>query len=310
MKKLRHVITLFTKLLGLNYIFTKIWFQYLGIFYGIKIVFFEKKISLIKKNKIIKIKSTDGNFGSLGIVVRDFDDFYKTILPTTDQNGSEIIDFTIPKFHKLLNNDEFFFHDICEPITVTNIYLEKANLKGGETVFDIGTYCGTQTVFFSKLVGSKGRVFGFEPDPDSFKSLSINLNNHSLKNVISLNYGVYSTDGEVGFNGGGAMAASVSLDSNSKISVRRLDSIANEFNLKQVDFIKMDIEGSEIDVLDSSREFIAKFKPRFIIEPHFIDGKINTSLVVQIFSELNYNVELIKQGSFNYQPLIYTFPKK
>ena len=178
MKKLRYIISKIANLIGLNNLFTKIWFRYLGIFYSVKIAFLEEKIILIKKNKIIEIKSTKGNFGSVGIVVRDFDNFYKTILPTINENGFEIIDFTLPKFHSLLDNDEFYFHDICEPLSVTNIYLEKANLRGGETVLDIGTYCGTQTVFFSRLVGSKGRVFGFEPDSESFKSLSININNN------------------------------------------------------------------------------------------------------------------------------------
>ena len=106
------------------------------------------------------------------------------------------------------------------------------------------------------------------------------------------------------------MGAGVSSDSNTKIAVRRLDTIAREFNLLQVDFIKMDIEGSEIEVLNSSKEFINKFKPRFVIEPHFIDGKINTNLLVSILEELNYTVEIIKQGSFDYQPLIYAYPNK
>lgn len=139
MKKLRYIISKIANLIGLNNLFTKIWFRYLGIFYSVKIAFLEEKIILIKKNKIIEIKSTKGNFGSVGIVVRDFDNFYKTILPTINENGFEIIDFTLPKFHSLLDNDEFYFHDICEPLSVTNIYLEKANLRGGETVLDIGT---------------------------------------------------------------------------------------------------------------------------------------------------------------------------
>ena len=62
--------------------------------------------------------------------------------------------------------------------------------------------------------------------------------------------------------------------------MKTLDTIADEFKLKRCDFIKMDIEGSEIQVLKSSKEFIKKFKPKLIIEPHFINGELNTNLII------------------------------
>lgn len=197
---------------------------------------------------------------------------------------------------------------------MTNIYIEKANLIGeGEVVIDIGCYCGTQTVFYSELVGKNGLVLGFEPDSISFDSLNKNIGqSFNKQNIIIQQIGIYNFDGEISFTGNGSMGSMIQIgdtkSNNDKIKVKTLETIANEFKLQRCDFIKMDIEGSEIEVLQSSKSFINKFKPKFIIEPHFINDKLNTDIIVSIFNTINYKTEILKQGNFDYQPLIFAYP--
>jgi FkbM family methyltransferase len=110
------------------------------------------------------------------------------------------------------------------------------------------------------LVGENGQVLGFEPDDDSFDSLSKNIKQSKFsENIIIQKTGVYDFDGEISFSGNGSMASKIETNSTSalkKIKVKTLDTIADEFKLKRCDFIKMDIEGSEIQVLKSSKEFL------------------------------------------------------
>ena len=307
---IRNIVKKVAKIFGLEFFFTKQWFNYLAYKNGIAVSYQKSSITLSKKDEKIIICRTEKSFGSIGIVVRDFDDFFETLVPNVIQNIN-VIDFSKPKFHTLKrDNDKFFFHDICEPIAVTDIYVSKAALKEGDIVLDIGSYCGTQTVFFSKLVGKTGAVFAFEPDAVTFQSLSKNIAEHKCSNITALNIGLYSSDGEIGFSGDSGMGASISSEAAFKIKVRRLDAICKEYNLQKIDFIKMDIEGAEIDVLKSSKEVIQKYKPRFIIEPHFIDGILNDNQIIAIFNELNYETQTLKQGSFDYQPLLYCYPKE
>ncbi len=93
------------------------------------------------------------------------------------------------------------------------------------------------------------------------------------------------------------------------IFVAKIDTIVSKYNIEKVDFIKIDIEGAELQVLKSSENFIKKFKPKFIIEPHFIDGVLNKNQIVDFFTNIDYNTSIIEQGDFDYQPLIYAYSK-
>lgn len=273
------------------------------------------KIYLRKKGKIIIINSNDDDFGATGIVVRDYDNFFRSIVA-----NNNIIDFSIPNYHLMTNGRKYFFHDICEPLTTTEIYLGVANLKGqGEVVLDLGAYCGTQTVDYSFAVGPTGKVIAFEPDATSFLSLQENIKNATNSNIALHKKAVYSHDGIIKFRTTGGMASSViknddnshykendeSVISNQEVECITLDTIAKVHNLERCDFIKMDIEGSELEVLMSSIKFITRYSPAFIIEPHKINGKMNTEEIIDFFNGINYRCEKLKQGAQSYQPLLF-----
>lgn len=299
------------KLIGLDILSTKLWFKYLGLKNGISIKYLDRTIELTKNKDKIIIAKGESFFGSIGIVVRDFQNFFETVKPIKASDGNNVIDFSVPKFHQSFrNNDEFFFHDICEPITVTDIYTTVFPLQEGNVVFDIGAYCGTQTVYFSRLVGNTGKVLAFEPDKTTFQSLKTNIEKHNLSNTRILNVGIFSHDGEVRFSGQSSMGSSIDDTGTISIQVNTLATVCQENSISKIDFIKMDIEGAEIDVLESSIEVIKKFKPCFIIEPHFKNGVLNDTEMLTIFKQLDYGVKILKQGEFDYQPLIYAFPNK
>jgi len=289
---------------GLN-----LWYFYLSLSNKVSLTFFNKRIILTKGKNRIVLNGSRKNFGSTGVVIRDFDAFFYTVKSKSNE-GYDVVDFSTFFLHQMRSSDELFYsHDIIDPEIVTNIYIEKGQINPGSVVLDLGTYIGTQTVKFSKIVGDLGKVYAFDPDTTSFDVLLKNIELHRCKNIIPLNYGLYDQNGEVGFDSSGMMGSGVNVNSINTIQVHTLEYFVKKYDISKIDFIKMDIEGSEMAVLKSSIEIINRFKPRFIIEPHYVNGILNDNEIVSLFSNINYSVEVVKQGSFDYQPLIYAYPK-
>jgi hypothetical protein len=76
-----------------------------------------------------------------------------------------------------------------------------------------------------------------------------------------------------------------------------MQDIIFENQLSKIDFIKMDIEGSELEALYSSEEVFTRFRPKIIIEPHYINGILCSEEIYKFFEKLNYSCERIQQGS-------------
>lgn len=64
-------------------------------------------------------------------------------------DGEECVDYSIPKEHILKHSGlKFYFNSLPESDETTNVYLEKAMIKEGMVVFDLGAYCGATSYFF------------------------------------------------------------------------------------------------------------------------------------------------------------------
>ena len=142
-------------------------------------------------------------------------------------------------------------------------------IKPGDVVLDVGAHIGTHAVFFSQRVGVDGRVFAFEPQRLSFHLLCGNAALNNLMNLKCLNLALGSrtetievpvVDPMREFNFG-----SVSVDTGragEPILMTTIDSLG----LTKCDFIKIDVEGLEGEVLDGAQYTIAKYRPLLFLE--------------------------------------------
>ena len=124
-------------------------------------------------------------------------------------------------------------------------------------VLDIGANIGTHTIPISKHVD---RVMAFEPDPDNFDLLVKNLAMTMCKNVTTAPVAIADTTTQVGtlFDYG-----KTTLTGAGNIPCTSIDEIQD---LPKVDFVKIDVEGMELQVLQGMRNTIAKDKPQMLIE--------------------------------------------
>jgi FkbM family methyltransferase len=148
------------------------------------------------------------------------------------------------------------------------ILLKFLSQKKGETVIDCGAHIGKYTILASKLVGPKGKVIAIEPCPENYRILMSNLKLNKCKNVYPINAAVWEKNKKVRlFLADISSKHSMRIKSKNFIDVRgiRLDSLFKNLKLKKVDWIKIDVEGVEIETVKSLGKDLEKVK-NIIIE--------------------------------------------
>jgi FkbM family methyltransferase len=140
-------------------------------------------------------------------------------------------------------------------------------LKDGMTVLDIGAHCGFYSMLASKRVGSSGRVIAFEPSPRERTRLERNLKRNGCTNVriepfaLSCEVGVRELFLVEGSETGCNSLKPPALDQPTKsihVEATTLDHYLRNNGIERVDFVKLDVEGGERDVLRGARTLFEK----------------------------------------------------
>jgi FkbM family methyltransferase len=154
--------------------------------------------------------------------------------------------------------------------------------SAAQTVVDVGANAGIFATVAGSWVGPLGRLVAVEPNPIVVGRLRRNLHQNGLDSrSVVIAAGLSDHEGratlQVGANTATGTLASSSVDAGAlhfEVIVRSLDAIADELNLQRVDLLKIDVEGSEIAVLDGAQGVLARCQ-RAVIEVSFpsdVDG--------------------------------------
>lgn len=142
----------------------------------------------------------------------------------------------------------------------------KRALRAGMTVVDVGAHFGYFTVLFARKVGKSGRVYAFEPDPTSFQFLE--RNTKRFENVACVEAAVVDRNATVTLyrskkSSHNSLWVRNTGASNGSVSVKaaRLDDAVGD---AVADFVKIDAEGCEIEVLDSMQRLLER-SPNIIL---------------------------------------------
>ena len=137
-------------------------------------------------------------------------------------------------------------------------------IRPGMTVVDGGANVGFFTLLMSRLVGETGTVLAFEPDKRNLAKLRHNLSINDIRNCRVFEEALYSYGGVLYFNEVEDNGEShISNNKESAVPVRTM--ALNELHPMNINFIKLDIEGSEFDALMGAEKILA-YKPNVIVE--------------------------------------------
>ncbi len=182
----------------------------------------------------------------------------------------------------------------------------------GGIVVDAGSYLGDHTIAYLNKVGLKGIVLSFEPFQEAMECQIYNLKDYS--NIVFCSMALGSKAGFVKTScTNNNFGMTTVEESEEGIEVMRLDDCVLFQELK-LDFLKIDCEGMEIDVLQGAKETIEKFKPVMFIEvnEHTLKAKGYTKNdLLQTIHDLGYTYRNVyeEQGLDDEQFDVLCFPK-
>lgn len=134
------------------------------------------------------------------------------------------------------------------------------------TILDIGSNIGNHAIFFDKILRAK-EVIVIEPNPIAIHGLKINISLNQCKNINDRYLGVGLANGcfkaEIRIPENNLGGAFLQMSTNKGVPVEKGDRF---FSRKKIDFIKIDVEGLEVDVLDGLSKTIEKNRPAIFIE--------------------------------------------
>jgi FkbM family methyltransferase len=149
-------------------------------------------------------------------------------------------------------------------------------LREGMNVLDIGAHHGLYTLLASKLVGRSGKVFAFEPSPRERKRLKQHLKLNACANVKVEDFALGSVDGladlfvvdgEEDYCNSLRPPAVRAKTRKVAVEISTLDGFLERERIGRVDFIKIDVEGAELEVLKGASKLLdSRERPVFLIE--------------------------------------------
>jgi FkbM family methyltransferase len=232
-----------------------------------------------------------------------------------DDSGKRfrLLKISMPRYNSKLycridTNDYFVTHE-------TDI-IDRFGPKEGDIAVDVGAHIGRYTIISSKRVGLNGKVIAIEAHPENYEILRKNIQLNGLTNVISLNYAanskeeesrlkLYSPGEEVGYtiyNTIMSSRANTREDKFVEVNAATLDNLLlqqqqqNGIGQEQVNWIKVDVEGAEFEVLKGATNILSKSKDiALLIEVHNLhDGTNHYKDIMDFLSSYEFKIRYEK----------------
>lgn len=176
-----------------------------------------------------------------------------------------------------LQNDYIFEVALTHGLSGNEMHFEesvKLLLTPGCNCLDLGANIGTHSLAMAELAVG-GNVYAFEPQSLMFSLLQANIFANGIKNIKALKFAVgekdnvvismdalHYLDGDLQTNSGGLRVDHGDLTLGDLALSRRIDS----FSFPKITFVKMDIQGAELEALRGAKDLIKRDRPILFIE--------------------------------------------
>ena len=194
--------------------------------------------------------------------------------------------------HYVLREQGDWFEDEIEFI--------RRYIKPGMKVIDIGANYGVYTLTIAKQVGEGGKVWAFEPASATAHCLEQSIKSNNFRNVKLIQAGLSNTTGKATLY----LSDNSELNSMTKVadtkaaseSIRllTLDYCLNEYKWHDIDFIKLDAEGEESNILKKGKSTLSALSPLIMFE--LKHGNTINQPLIKRFNEMGYGCYRLVPG--------------
>lgn len=211
-------------------------------------------------------------------------------------DGREVWDFSRQNTHIYTRNGAAFTTLSLPEEDSVDAYTRHYMPRAGDLVWDAGANAGFTTYFLAQLVGPSGRVIAFEPDAENFNVLAENISRHKLENVTLVRKALDARTGSAAFLMDATMAAGFPAYMHyavegplTEVETLSLADAIEAYGMPA--FVKMDIEGAELAVIEGAVEVLSKTHIEWAIETnHLVGGAFTHQRLVPVFEHAGYKV--------------------
>jgi len=197
-------------------------------------------------------------------------------------------------------------------------WLCKKLVRPGDIALDIGANLGIVTFMLASLVGETGHVHAFEPNPQmqGFLEEAIKYNNTKNISLHPCALGTKDTTLDLKIPSGHSGLASLMRNyeqknpTKIKVQVRSLASILPEIVSKKIRFVKIDVEGFELQVLQGGYEVFQSNPPDiFLVELITNSSSVHQHPTIEILQKLGYDFFSLPKSLMSVRPKVFNSEK-
>lgn len=167
--------------------------------------------------------------------------------------------------------------------------------KVGEIVVDVGTYIGRYTLIAAEYVGDTGLVVGIEADFHNYQRTQRNVEINKAKNVVLVWSAASNHEGMVRLyqaEKSGRHSLVYARARYEDVPCKSIDNLLHELGVSRVDWVKIDVEGAELMVLEGSQKTLAENERlKLVMEIH---PGADSDAIFRFLEQLHYEVQLLE----------------
>lgn len=192
-------------------------------------------------------------------------------------------------------------------------WMKILKLRKNCIILDIGANIGINSICYKKIFKAS-KIYSFEPIKKTFNALRKNVNKNNLsKSIKTFNFGLSDKKQKASlsiptkeqgerykyFLNSGLYSIHGKGKEKIRVNLQTLDQFVNKQKMKKVDFIKIDVEGHEFEILQGALNTIKKFKPIIQSEFNYITKSLSLKSdnhYLRFAEQYNYKIMLLGKG--------------
>jgi len=251
-----------------------------------------RRLVLARGRRRIVLNERDVPF--IPFAVHSWEMLFETVA-AREVGGVMVLNFSRPALHRYRRSGLCFHFPAFAEDDCMDAYMAAYRPQPGDVVWDVGAHAGMTTYFLAMRVGMAGRVYAFEPDETNYSYLLRNIERHQLTNVIPVKAALSGRTGTAKFCMDGTMGAGLSdslayaaAEHSRVVETLSVEDACARFGCIP-DYIKLDIEGAELDAVCGALAFLRTHPIRMAIESnHLVGGQLTSGVLDGMLLAVGY----------------------